>query len=140
MANVIKHRGIVENIEGNLLKVRIVQTSACAGCGAKGYCSSAEVRENEVEVMASDASAYRLGDDVWVMCEISVGRCAVWWAFVFPFLILLASLCLFLSLDCGELWAAMFSLFLLVPYYYIMWLFRKRLEKHFSFSVQPFSP
>ena len=140
MANVIKHRGIVENIEGNLLKVRIVQTSACAGCGAKGYCSSAEVRENEVEVMASDASVYRLGDDVWVMCEISVGRRAVWWAFVFPFLILLASLCLFLSLDCGELWAAMFSLFLLVPYYYIMWLFRKRLEKHFSFSVQPFSP
>lgn len=140
MANVIKHRGIVENIEGNLLKVRIVQTSACAGCGAKGYCSSAEVRENEVEVMASDASAYRLGDDVWVMCEISVGRRAVWWAFVFPFLILLASLCLFLSLDCGELWAAMFSLFLLVPYYYIMWLFRKRLERHFSFSVQPFSP
>lgn len=140
MANVIKHRGIVENIEGNLLKVRIVQTSACAGCGAKGYCSSAEVRENEVEVMASDASAYRLGDDVWVMCEMSVGRRAVWWAFVFPFLILLASLCLFLSLDCGELWAAMFSLFLLVPYYYIMWLFRKRLERHFSFSVQPFSP
>lgn len=140
MANVIKHRGIVENIEGNLLKVRIVQTSACAGCGAKGYCSSAEVRENEVEVMASDASAYRLGDDVWVTCEMSVGRRAVWWAFVFPFLILLASLCLFLSLDCGELWAAMFSLFLLVPYYYIMWLFRKRLERHFSFSVQPFSP
>lgn len=140
MANVIKHRGIVENIEGNLLKVRIVQTSACAECGAKGYCSSAEVRENEVEVMASDASAYRLGDDVWVMCEMSVGRRAVWWAFVFPFLILLASLCLFLSLDCGELWAAMFSLFLLVPYYYIMWLFRKRLERHFSFSVQPFSP
>ncbi|HIZ01149.1 MAG TPA: SoxR reducing system RseC family protein [Candidatus Bacteroides merdipullorum] len=140
MANVIKHRGIVENIEGNLLKVRIVQTSACAGCGAKGYCSSAEVRENEVEVMASDASAYRLGDDVWVMCEMSVGRRAVWWAFAFPFLILLASLCLFLSLDCGELWAAMFSLFLLVPYYYIMWLFRKRLERQFSFSVQPFSP
>ena len=93
MANVIKHRGIVKNVEGNLLTVRIVQTSACAGCGAKGYCSSADVRENQVEVLASDASAYRLGDEVWVMCEMSVGRRAVWWAFVFPFLILLLSLC-----------------------------------------------
>ena len=72
MANVIKHRGIVKNVEGNLLTVRIVQTSACAGCGAKGYCSSADVRENQVEVLASDASAYRLGDEVWVMCEMSV--------------------------------------------------------------------
>ena len=140
MANVIKHRGIVKNVEGNLLTVRIVQTSACAGCGAKGYCSSADVRENQVEVLVSDASAYRLGDEVWVMCEMSVGRRAVWWAFVFPFLILLLSLCLFLSLDWGELLAAVFSLLLLVPYYYIMWFFRKRLERQFSFSIQPFSP
>ena len=34
--NTIKHLGIVENIQGSHLSVRIVQTSACAACSAKG--------------------------------------------------------------------------------------------------------
>ena len=42
--NTIKHLGIVENIQGSHLSVRIVQTSACAACSAKGHCSSADSR------------------------------------------------------------------------------------------------
>ena len=36
MADIIKHRGIVEKVEGAHVVVRIVQTSACAACSAKG--------------------------------------------------------------------------------------------------------
>ena len=140
MANVIKHRGIVKNVEGNLLTVRIVQTSACAGCGAKGYCSSADARESLIEVPVPDASSYRRGEEVQVVCERSMGWRAVWWAFALPFLIVMASLFLFLSLGWSELLAAVLSLSLLVPYYYIMWLCRKRMERQFSFSIQPSPP
>lgn len=45
MADIIKHQGIVENINGSHVMVRIVQTSACAACSAKGHCASADTKE-----------------------------------------------------------------------------------------------
>ena len=38
MADTIKHQGIVENIIGSQIFVRIVQTTGCASCSARGYC------------------------------------------------------------------------------------------------------
>ena len=39
MTDIIKHRGIVENIEGSHVRVRIVQTSACSACSCLLYTS-----------------------------------------------------------------------------------------------------
>ena len=50
MANTIKHQGIVENINGSHLQVRIIQTSACASCSVKGHCTSADTKEKLVDV------------------------------------------------------------------------------------------
>ena len=59
-------------------------------------------------------------------------------AFVLPFVILIISLFVFIGILQHELSAALCSLCLLIPYYYILWLCRKRLEKTFTFSVEPF--
>ena len=48
--NTIKHLGIVENIQGSHLSVRIVQTSACAACSAKGHCSSADSKDKIIDI------------------------------------------------------------------------------------------
>ena len=58
MANTIKHQGIVENINGSHVMVRIVQTSACAACSAKGHCASADTKEKMIDVISNDASSY----------------------------------------------------------------------------------
>ena len=58
MANTIKHQGIVENINGSHLQVRIIQTSACASCSVKGHCTSADTKEKLVDV--ADATSYTL--------------------------------------------------------------------------------
>ena len=52
MADIIKHQGIVENINSSHIKVRIVQTSACAACSAKGHCASADTKEKIIDVPA----------------------------------------------------------------------------------------
>ena len=49
--NTIKHLGIVENIQGSHLSVRIVQTSACAACSAKGHCSSADSKDKIIDII-----------------------------------------------------------------------------------------
>ena len=65
MANTIKHQGIVENINGSHLQVRIIQTSECASCSIKGHCSSADTKEKLIDVTDDNVSSYQPGDRVW---------------------------------------------------------------------------
>ncbi len=137
MANIIRHQGIVENINGSHLQVRIIQTSACASCSVKGHCSSADTKEKLIDITDADAVSYQPGDQVWVIGELSMGAMAVLYAFIFPFLVLIVSLFLFMVIWNDELRSALCSLALLIPYYYILWLNKSRLGKKFSFSIQP---
>lgn len=137
MANTIEHQGIVENITGSHLQVRIIQTSACAACSVKGHCTSADVKEKLIDVTVTDASSYRVGDRVCVVGELSMGALAVLYAFVFPFLILVVSLFVFMGIWNDELPAVLVSFLLLVVYYFVLWLNRERMSRRFSFSIKP---
>ena len=122
MANTIKHQGIVENINGSHLSVRIIQTSACSACSVKGHCS---------------ASSYQIGEQVMVTGETSMGMMAVTLAFVFPFILLILSLFIFMAVIGDELYASLLSLAVLVPYYCLLWLNKTRLKQTFSFTIKP---
>ena len=121
MANTIRHQGIVENINGSHLKVRIVQTSACASCSVKGHCTSADTKEKLIDVTDINAASYQAGDRVWVVGELSM----------------VISLFVFMAVWNDELSSALCSLALLIPYYYIMWLNKSRMGKKFSFTIRP---
>ena len=66
MSNKIKHSGVVENILGDSVQVRIVQTSACAACKVAGYCNASESKEKLVDVYHADTRNLRVGDVVTV--------------------------------------------------------------------------
>ena len=135
--NTIKHLGIVENIQGSHLSVRIVQTSACAACSVKGHCSSADSKDKIIDIIDTAASSYRVGEKVMVIGETSMGMQAVALAFIIPFVLLIFTLFLFMALIENELYAALLSLAVLVPYYYILWLNKTRLKQKFSFTIKP---
>ena len=135
--NTIKHLGIVENIQGSHLSVRIVQTSACAACSAKGHCSSADSKDKIIDMIDTAASSYRVGEKVMVIGETSMGMMAVVLAFIIPFVLLIFSLFLFMALMENELYSALLSLAILIPYYFILWLNKTRLKQKFSFTIKP---
>ena len=135
--NTIKHLGIVEIIQGSHLSVRIVQTSACAACSAKGHCSSADSKDKIIDIIDTAASSYRVGEKVMVIGETSMGMMAVVLAFIIPFVLLIFSLFLFMALMENELYSALLSLAILIPYYFILWLNKTRLKQKFSFTIKP---
>ena len=132
--NTIKHLGIVENIQGSHLSVRIVQTSACS---VKGHCSSADSKDKIIDIIDTAAASYQVGENVMVVGETSMGMQAVALAFIIPFVLLIFTLFLFMALIENELYAALLSLAVLVPYYYILWLNKTRLKQKFSFTIKP---
>lgn len=137
MANMITHQGIVENISGSQVSVRIIQTSACSACSVKGHCMSAESKEKVIDVTVPASSSYQVGDSVTIIGATSMGMQAVLFAFVLPFFVLIFALFLFMALTQNELSAALAALAVLIPYYYILWLNRSRLKQKFSFTIKP---
>ena len=135
--NTIKHLGIVESIQGSHLSVRIVQTSACAACSAKGHCTSADSKDKIIDIMDTAAASYQVGERVMVVGETSMGMMAVVLAFIIPFVLLIFSLFLFMALMENELYSALLSLAILIPYYFILWLNKTRLKQKFSFTIKP---
>ena len=131
----ISHEGVVEEVRGDSVRVRIVQTSACAACKVAGHCSAAESKEKVVEVVDDRAAAYAPGDSVVVSIEPSTGRRAVILAFVVPFLILVAVLVVALWVTGDEGVAAIIALASLVPYYLVLHGMERRLARKFSFVI-----
>ena len=137
MADIIKHRGIVENIDGSHIQVRIVQTSACSACSIKGHCNASESKDKLIDVYDNHAADYHKGQDVMVNGTTSMGMQAVILAFGVPFLVLFIALYATIRITGNELTAAVAGLLALVPYYLIIYLCREKLSRKFFFTIEP---
>ena len=136
MSNKIKHSGVVENILGDSVQVRIVQTSACAACKVAGYCNASESREKLVDVYHADTRNLRVGDVVTVTASTQVAAQALLLGFGLPFVVLVAVLIAVLLITGNEGAAALSGLAALVPYYAVLFLFRNRIRDKLSFSIE----
>ena len=136
MSNKIKHSGVVENIMGDSVQVRIVQTSACAACKVAGYCNASESKEKLVDVYHADTRHLKVGDVVMVTASTQVAAHALLLGFGLPSVVLVAVLVAVLLITGNEGAAALSGLAALVPYYAVLFLFRNRIRDKLSFSIE----
>ena len=73
MENKIKHVGVVESVVGECVKVRVVQSSACASCKVAKQCNTSESKEKIIDIYTKD-NRYSAGDRVNVMASYNVGK------------------------------------------------------------------
>ena len=137
MADIIKHRGIVENINGSHIQVRIVQTSACSACSVKGHCNASESKDKLIDVYENHSAEYYIGQNVMIHGTTSMGMQAVLLAFGVPFLVLFIALYATLQITGDELTAALAGLLALFPYYLIIYMCRGKLSRKFFFTIEP---
>lgn len=137
MNDKIKHNGIVEDVGQGIVKVRILQASACAHCKVASHCNAAEVKEKIIDVRCEeDAARYNVGQAVTVATTTSaVGR-AMTVGFVVPFIVMVASLLLVLTLTGDEVLAALTAVLSLIPYYLTVFLLRRPLSKGVVFTIE----
>jgi sigma-E factor negative regulatory protein RseC len=131
----IEHDGIIDHIAGNVAHVKIDSLSACATCHAKGVCSAADQEEKYLDVPLHD-TRHREGDLVVVQVAKRLGFRAVALGYIYPFLLLMVVLVVMLAMGARELEAGVFALLSMVPYYLVLYLFRKRITTTFTFSIK----
>ena len=132
----ISHSGIIESIAEGCVKVRILQTSACAACKIAGHCNASESKEKIVEVFTDHTGGYSLGQEVVVCASRNVANKALLLGFGVPFLVLVGVLVLVLRVTGDEGVAALSGLLALVPYYFVLYLFRSRIREQLSFYIE----
>jgi len=136
MSDKISHLGVVDSIEGDCVKVRIVQTSACAACKVASHCHASESKEKMVDVFCCDSAKYAMGQEVTVWASREVANRALLLGFGIPLLLLMGVLLAVLRWTGDEGMAALASLGALVPYYIVLWLLRDRIRQKVSFRIE----
>ena len=131
----IEHEGIIDRIEGDIAHVKIDSVSGCASCHAKGVCTAADQEEKFLDVPLAGAS-YSTGEQVQVQVARHLGFRAVALGYVYPFLLLMAVLIAFTVAGARELRAGTYALLSILPYYLVLFLFRKRIGSAFTFSIK----
>jgi sigma-E factor negative regulatory protein RseC len=74
---------------------------------------------------------------VEVVGKTSQGFKALFYGYVFPFMLIMAILIILTSLQFSEGLSGLISLSVLVPYYFVLYLTRNKIRKSFEFEIKP---
>lgn len=136
MSNKIKHAGVVDGVEGECVRVRILQSSACSACKVAAHCNASETKEKIIDVMDADASHYQKGDQVMVVADTAVGFRASLYGYLLPLILMVVTLVGVLAATHSEGLAALSALGILMPYYVLLFLMRNKLRNRLSFTLE----
>ena len=132
----IEHLAEIISIEGYMVEVKMVVSSACVSCQAKTACGASESVDKRVDVFVEDPSLFEIGDNVMVTITQSMGMKAVLYAYILPFVLLLSSLLLTLNLGFSESVAGLTSLGVVGFYYVGLYLMRDKLDREIIFNLR----
>lgn len=136
MSNKIKHAGVVDGVEGECVRVRILQSSACSACKVAAHCNASETKEKIIDVIDADASHYQKGDQVMVVADTAVGFRASLYGYLLPLILMVVTLVGVLAATHSEGLAALSALGILIPYYVLLFLMRNKLRNRLSFTLE----
>jgi len=132
--NVYIHSGVISQINRGSVIVSLDKNVHCETCHAKGACGVSDSAAKEIEVVDA-GRAYNLNEPVEVILRKNLGHKAVFWAYVFPFILMLLTL-LTASLFLTEWIAGLLSLLILIPYYLLMHGLKSYFKRTFDISIQ----
>ncbi len=123
-------------VNGEDVEVEILVQSACSECHAKSVCMPSDKRKETVTAKNVHGFALRTGDKVQLAMKTSSGNKAVLWAYVLPFVVLMAALYGMYAITLNELHSVVVSLCLVVVYYFVLKKRNRKFEKEFQLHIK----
>jgi len=133
--NTVTHPGFIKVVESHRVEVSIISVAGCASCQIKGSCSISDTKVKSVWIEMADTTGYQAGQKVTIEMRQSMGTWAVLLGYVFPFVVLLAGLIVFIEAGLDQGLAGLMALGMLVPYYGLLYLMRNSLSKRFQYTL-----
>lgn len=136
----MRHSGAISKISSSSITVSLDGNINCEGCKAKAACGASESSSKYIEIEHPESvenslvKPFQLHEQVDVVMTEQLGLKAVFWAYVFPFILLIAVL-LIASLFFTEWQAGLMALMVLVPYYAALRYLNSFFKKKFKVSI-----
>jgi len=133
-SGLINHEGIVQANDNKSVIVTISSATACSGCHAEGSCIMSGMEEKLIEV----AGKYNVkpGDRVIILMKQSMGYTALFFGYLLPLISVVITLIVLVAAKVPELPAGLSSLAILIPYYTVLFFFRKKINEKFKFMLK----
>ncbi len=135
MSKIISHKGIVKTISPQVIKVSIIPQTACGGCNAKSVCSLSNSDEKIIEI-TNFSEHFELNEEVTVFYQQEFGYKAVLLGYFLPFIVMISTLIISFQILCDEKFSGIIALLSVAVYYVVLYFFRNKIQKHFSFSIK----
>lgn len=131
----VRQCGVVESVNGDIVRVHCVRLSACDTCSASSSCRTVHGKTMYVDVHDTEADTYNVGDRVVVETGTHNGRDAVLLGFVWPLVAFVAVLVIANVSGTSDSVAAFCAIGALGVYYLLLYVMRKRVGRRFSFRI-----
>lgn len=128
----LEHIGLVIDTKGGHLKIALIG-SGCSGCH-NSLCMLGSSKAKEIDLVSNENSLH-VGDEVLVKVNPTSGYKAVMLLYIFPFVLMMLALFFVANAGYSEGMAGLVSLFVLLPYFFIIYLFKKSLAGQCNFEV-----
>jgi len=133
----IKHEGIVSKISKNAITISLKGNVNCEGCKAQSACGVSDSNDKEIEIL-NPTQSFQVNEPVDVVLKRELGLKAVFWAYVFPFVLMFLVLVI-TSVFLKEWLAGLISLAVLIPYYFMLFVLKDTFQKVFQVSILKFN-
>ena len=130
----IEHTGIIEEVDGDNIKVTIESASACSSCHAKGMCGAADMKKKIIDIRQSHTT-FKKGESVRVLMNLSNGFKALLIGYVIPFFIVIFLLFSVNFATGKEALSGIVSILALIPYYFTLYFFREKIKEQMQFTL-----
>ncbi len=126
--------GIIEEVKEHSVRVRFQSAPACGSCSAKSLCSPA-TPDNKIIEIENQNEGFTVGESVKISISKKMGFIALFFGYVLPFLLVLCTLIFTISLGIRESLSGLLSISILLPYYFLIYLFREKMNHMFIFTL-----
>ncbi len=132
----IEHDGTVVSVERGRVRVDVEVGEACGACASRRQCALGQASQHRsIEIAASDASSYSVGERVTVAVRKGAGIGAVIFGYVIPLAVLVAVLVACVCAGTTDGTAAIVSLAAVAVYYAALYAFRGKISEKITFTI-----
>lgn len=131
--NVFTHEGFISKIKEDSIVVTLEPNLECESCNARGACGAMGSSTKTIEAYVL-GNSFKINEPVKVTLQKAIGLKAVFWAYMFPFFLMVFTL-IICSNFLAEWLSGLLSLFILLPYYVTLYFLKNKLNESFKVTV-----
>lgn len=135
MEEIISHPAIVKKITDKGIEVIILVQNSCNSCHAKSVCQLSDQAE-KVMIIEDTSTEFIPGEKVEIEMKESHGFQAVLIAYILPVILIILVMLPCILMKVAEGWLALSGITVVILYFLLLYFFRDRLKKRFSFRIK----